>query len=316
MELQKEYKAWLGFGNAVARLLINPGESSDISQDDRSSIKRRIGDSYNSWADSALWFWNWGMHDDDVHRDIAQHLDGYHQYESDGFSEQLYYYTLKQVPHPAAAPRRILEVGSGAGAGLNFLARFEPQSRFTGVDLAKHVVERANARFSRPGVIEYVNGDAERLPFGDEEFDVVINVESSHNYPKLGAFFSEVQRVLKPGGYFSLVDFFTDERHAEMARCKAETTRMRWIGEQDISEPVRSAIRRRMDPRSTFRRQVKKTASLPARLLLEPNALIQYGSPFAKPNTFLHRLTSGMSDGLRVVNALSSYRHVLASKKR
>ena len=43
-------------------------------------------------------------------------------------------------------------------------------------------------------------GDAEHLPFEDESFEVVTNMESSHTYPNLRAFFSEVRRVLAKGG--------------------------------------------------------------------------------------------------------------------
>jgi ubiquinone/menaquinone biosynthesis C-methylase UbiE len=57
--------------------------------------------------------------------------------------------------------------------------------------------------------IEFIQGSAERLPFGDEDFDVVINIESSHTYGSVARFLSEVERVLRPGGYLLLADLRT-----------------------------------------------------------------------------------------------------------
>ena len=49
-------------------------------------------------------------------------------------------------------------------------------------------------------------GDAEHLPLEDGTFDVVTNVESSHTYPNLRAFLTEVRRVLTKGGLFLYTD--------------------------------------------------------------------------------------------------------------
>ena len=49
-------------------------------------------------------------------------------------------------------------------------------------------------------------GDSESIPFEDEKFDVVLNVESSHCYGDMDQFMSEVTRVLKPGGHFLWCD--------------------------------------------------------------------------------------------------------------
>ncbi|HYX99219.1 MAG TPA: class I SAM-dependent methyltransferase, partial [Mycobacterium sp.] len=57
-----------------------------------------------------------------------------------------------------------------------------------------------------PG-LEFVHGNAESMPFADESFDAVINVEASHAYPHFDRFLSEMVRVLRPGGHFLYADF-------------------------------------------------------------------------------------------------------------
>ena len=52
-----------------------------------------------------------------------------------------------------------------------------------------------------------MQGNAEDLPFGDESFDAVINVESAHGYPRFARFPGEAARVLRPGGHFLYADF-------------------------------------------------------------------------------------------------------------
>ena len=51
-----------------------------------------------------------------------------------------------------------------------------------------------------------MHGDADNLPFADQSFDAVINIEASHCYPRLSHFLADVARVLRPGGHFLYVD--------------------------------------------------------------------------------------------------------------
>ena len=104
------------------------------------------------------------------------------------------------------AGKDVLEVGCGRGEGSAFVfERFRPRS-LTGVDLARAAIRHCRRRHDRPG-LTFLGGDAENLPFPDASFDVVLNVESSHCYPHMSKFLSEVHRVLRPGGVMLYADF-------------------------------------------------------------------------------------------------------------
>jgi len=99
----------------------------------------------------------------------------------------------------------VLDVGCGRGGGTAFVfERFAPRS-MTGLDLARGAIARCRGRYARPG-LEFVAGNAERLPFPDGTFDTVLSVESTHCYPDPPSFLREVDRVLRPGGLLLLAD--------------------------------------------------------------------------------------------------------------
>jgi ubiquinone/menaquinone biosynthesis C-methylase UbiE len=122
--------------------------------------------------------------------------------EKDRYSVQLYHHVASGAPIKG---QDILEVGSGRGGGLSYVNRYLKPKSATGLDLAAKAVTFSNAHY-REGNIRFVQGDAQALPFEDESFDVVLNVESCHRYPRIDLFFQEVHRVLKPGGHLLLAD--------------------------------------------------------------------------------------------------------------
>ena len=56
-----------------------------------------------------------------------------------------------------------------------------------------------------PG-LDFLHGNAESLPFADQSFDAVINIEASHLYARFPCFLAEVARVLRPEGHFLYAD--------------------------------------------------------------------------------------------------------------
>ena len=123
--------------------------------------------------------------------------------ESDRLFIQLYNYASSQIP---LDNRKFLEVGSGRGGGASFVARYHHPESMTGLDYSSSAIKLSNKIHSNVSNLHFIKGDAENLPFDDNTFDAVINVESSHCYGNMKKFLNEVYRVLKKGGHFTWVD--------------------------------------------------------------------------------------------------------------
>lgn len=151
----------------------------------------------------------------------------------------LYLHVAGAVP---LAGKNLLEVGAGRGGGLAHVTRrLGPRAAF-GVDLSSRAVSLARRRNAHIGRLSFLQGDAERLPFGDETFDAVLNIESSHCYPSRRRFFGEVWRVLTPGGHFLYADFFEADQ-IETIRAALLDTPLPIDTEEDITDNVLAALR-------------------------------------------------------------------------
>jgi SAM-dependent methyltransferase len=105
--------------------------------------------------------------------------------------------------------KKVLEVSCGHGGGASYLTRTLHPASYTGLDFNPDGVAYCKKTHHVPG-LDFVHGNAEDLPFPNESFDAVINVEASHAYPQLSRFLAEVARVLRPGGHFLYTDFRGD----------------------------------------------------------------------------------------------------------
>ncbi|WP_158888004.1 class I SAM-dependent methyltransferase [Amycolatopsis anabasis] len=302
--------------------LAGTGTGPDYDDQEAAKAKAAISSVYDMIA--ATWslgdLWNWGLYDPKLLQEVEEIIPDFTSFGTDGFSELLYFYTLRQVPLDIADYRgkRVLEVGSGIGAGLNFLSRVAGGAEMSGVDISKTAVERANARYSRGEALSYTVGDAESLPFDDGVFDVVINVESSHSYPSLGNFFGEVARVLKPGGYLSLVDAFTEHRANTFNKTMPECARLEWLADNDISPQVSAAVRQRMAPGSYLRQSFAKQRMSPLKRVVGKHGLMAaLGAPFTgdasmTPLAKWSRKVSGLAISDKA--PVRTYRHYLATR--
>jgi fatty-acid O-methyltransferase len=153
--------------------------------------------------------------------------------EPNRYPIQLYHRVATQVDLNG---KQVLEVGCGHGGGASYVMRSLGPTSYTGLDLNPAGIAFCKERHKLPGM-DFVRGDAQNLPFPDQSFDAVINIESSHCYPQFSVFLTEVARVLRPGGHF----LYSDSQHPmgiaawEAALANAP---MKMVSEKRISKEI------------------------------------------------------------------------------
>lgn len=149
------------------------------------------------------------------------------------FCIQLYHSVATQVD---LSGKRVLEVGCGHGGGASYITRTLGPTSYTGLDLNPAAIALCQKTHKVPG-LDFVQGDAENLPFPDQSFDAVVNIESSHNYPLFSRFLAEVARVLRPGGHFLYSDVHYTPGIAAWEAALANAP-MRMLSEREINAEV------------------------------------------------------------------------------
>jgi len=107
----------------------------------------------------------------------------------------------KALGRPAGRFGASLEVGCGTGYFTLNLLQLGVIDRATATDISPGMLTQLDATADRLGLsVETVASDAERLPFADESFDLVLGHAVLHHLPDLDQAFREFSRVLRPGG--------------------------------------------------------------------------------------------------------------------
>jgi demethylmenaquinone methyltransferase/2-methoxy-6-polyprenyl-1,4-benzoquinol methylase len=97
----------------------------------------------------------------------------------------------------------VLDVGCGTGFATEAL--LTETDNVYGLDQSAHQLEKAYAKFGKRGPVRFHRGDAERLPFADDTFDVVWSSGSIEYWPNPVTALRELRRVTKPGGQVLVV---------------------------------------------------------------------------------------------------------------
>jgi arsenite methyltransferase len=108
-----------------------------------------------------------------------------------------------------APGERVLDLGSGAGTDSLVAAQMVgEQGAVTGIDMTREMLTKARTAAAEMNAsnVEFVESEAERLPFPDESFDVVISNGVIDLIPDKDAVFAELFRVLVPGGRMQIAD--------------------------------------------------------------------------------------------------------------
>jgi arsenite methyltransferase len=120
----------------------------------------------------------------------------------------------------------VLDIGSGPGLLAREMAdTVGPEGRVVGLDLSEAMLEMGRRRCIDRPQVSFEQGDAAKLPFEADSFDVVVTTQVYEYVPDIAGALAEVARVLRPGGRVAIVDTDYDslvvhtedaERHARV----------------------------------------------------------------------------------------------------
>jgi SAM-dependent methyltransferase len=128
-----------------------------------------------------------------------------------------------------APGERVLDLGCGAGTDSLVAAQMVGDAgRVVGIDMTPQMLAKARAAAAEAGVanVEFVEAEAESLPFASESFDVVVSNGVIDLVPDKDAVYAELHRVLVPGGRIQIADVTIQEPVSEEGRRKIDL----WTG--------------------------------------------------------------------------------------
>ncbi len=106
---------------------------------------------------------------------------------------------------------RILDVGCGSGQFTEILTdSLKSFDSITGIDVTEEYLSEARQKFTDEK-FQFLVASSQEIPFDDETFDLVVISKALHHVENPHASLAEMKRVLKPGGYFLVVEMHRDE---------------------------------------------------------------------------------------------------------
>lgn len=119
----------------------------------------------------------------------------------------------------------VVDLGAGAGNDA-FVARSiaGADGRVIGIDMTPAMIERGRLNAHRLGFtnVDFILGDIEAIPLPDNTADVVVSNCVLNLVPDKNLAFSEMYRIMKPGGHFAISDVVTYGTLPDDVRSSAE----------------------------------------------------------------------------------------------
>lgn len=165
---------------------------------------------------------------------FERRLSGYDEHmlaNIDG-AEEFYSFTARLLPDHQGCS--ILDLGCGTGLELERYFALCPTARVTGIDLSHGMLDALESKFPDKE-IRLICGSYFDLPFGVDEFDAAVSVESLHHFTmdEKIPLYSKLREALKDGGYFILTDYFAESDEDEKL-CRQKFRQLK--AEQGISD--------------------------------------------------------------------------------
>lgn len=222
---------------------------------------------------------------------------------------QIEWHIPEVVPFESGNGKSVLEIGCGNGVDGVMWAR--AGAHYTGVDLTKTAVEATKVHFEcldLDGTFQTEN--AQSLTFEDESFDIVYSHGVLHHTPEPSKAFSEVRRVLKPGGKAILMLYHRNSFNYWVrimgymwfrVLVKIMSRLGRWGSDtKALNEKGVVGVRGNEDP---------------AVWQLHYENFLRHGWAYLKPENFVHRCTDGPECPYAFVYSRSELRDVFPGFK-
>jgi SAM-dependent methyltransferase len=108
----------------------------------------------------------------------------------------------------------VVDLGCGVGWATRVIAQRAPAGFVLGIDLSDRMITEAKKGFRNPPNALFLVADASQIPCAGDFFNTLLSVESIYYYPDLEGAFSEVFRILRPGGRaFFLINYYKENVH-------------------------------------------------------------------------------------------------------
>eukprot|EP01017_Pseudomicrothorax_dubius_P038002 TRINITY_DN563_c0_g3_i1.p1 TRINITY_DN563_c0_g3~~TRINITY_DN563_c0_g3_i1.p1 ORF type:complete len:255 (-),score=81.50 TRINITY_DN563_c0_g3_i1:161-925(-) len=162
--------------------------------------------------------------------------------EEERFSLQLYHWTATAMGTLKTLDGMVVvEPSSGRGGGLHYILKYLKAKKVIGVDISTAQIQWCKEYFAKEPAMEFLYGDAENLSklpqLQPNTIDIVLSIDSAHLYPNFKRFCEEVDRILKPGGYFLITDF-RETKFFEQAEREMESFSMKIVKKQNNTKNV------------------------------------------------------------------------------
>lgn len=134
-------------------------------------------------------------------------------------AKEFYPFTAKSLPIKENG--HILDLGCGTGLELEEYFSINPSVRVTGIDLSQGMLSALEKKYPNKNVT-LIWGSYFDVPFGENEYDAAVSVESLHHFTKEEKIplYTKLYKALRENGYFILTDYFSLSNEQELWYCQ------------------------------------------------------------------------------------------------